>query len=277
MIELGPFRLDMLDDGRFELTGDAFQRLGGHVHRGRIAPRVKIGFNSLLIRGRGRTILVDPGTGDKRLGTAYERYQLEQPRKVFGELVELGVQRADVDLVILTHLHWDHAGAATGLNAAGSPVPSFPNARYVLQARELRAARAALAEGDDGYIAADFEPLIDAGVLDLLDTDADVAPGISVRWVGGHCPGLQVVYIDGGEAGRAVYLSDLVPTGAQLALPNVFSFDLDHAQLMESKRRVLAEALDRRDLLLFVHAPRNRAGRLTQDARGKLLLAPVST
>jgi glyoxylase-like metal-dependent hydrolase (beta-lactamase superfamily II) len=270
MFELGPFRLDLIDDGRFELRSDTLQRLGGHSHPGRISPRVLIGFNSLLIRGRGHTIIVDPGTGDKPLADDYRRYRLEQPRKVFGALDALDVRRADVDLVILTHLHWDHAGAATSLDERGQLIPAFPNARCILQHRELDAARDALADGDDGYIAADFEPLLAAGVLDLIDTDAEVAPGVSVRWVGGHCPGLQVVMIDGGDAGRAVYLSDLIPTSAQLPLNSVFTFDLNHAELLESKRRVLDEAAAHHDLLFFVHAPRSRAGYVTRGAHGAL-------
>ncbi|MBI5059738.1 MBL fold metallo-hydrolase [candidate division KSB1 bacterium] len=272
MFELGPFRLDLIDDGRFELQGDAFTRLGGHGHSGRVAPRVMIGFNTLLIRGRGRTILVDPGTGDKRLADSYRRYHLELPRKVFGALEQLGVGLQDVDTVILTHLHWDHVGAATSVSDAGDVVPTFPKARYVLQHRELAAARAAIVDGDDGYISADFEPLVDAGVLDLLDTDAEIAPGVSVRWVGGHSPGLQIVHVDGGDSGRAVYLSDLIPTNAQLPLHSVSTYDLNHPELLDSKQRVLDEAVGAHDLLLFVHAPRSRAGYVSRDARGAVHL-----
>jgi glyoxylase-like metal-dependent hydrolase (beta-lactamase superfamily II) len=227
-----------------------------------------IGFNSLLIRGQGRTILIDPGTGDKMLSEAFREYRLEWPRKVFAGLADLGVSLASIDTVILTHLHWDHCGAATRMDDAGVLRPTFPHARYTVHSKELAAARVAIGLGNDGYLAEDFEPLAEAGVLDVLEEDIELAPGVRVEWVGGHSAGLQIVEIGGPEK-FAIFLSDLVPTAAQLPLDSVMSYDEHVDELTRSKRRVLERAVARRDLLLFVHGPSTRAGYVKSNAAGE--------
>lgn len=271
MIDLGPFHLDLLSDGLFEDDADTFVRLCVEERK---APRVtvkgkariKVGFNSLLVRGNGHTVVVDPGTGDKPRAALREQYKLEWPRKFLPALDGLGVARASVDAVILTHLHWDHCGAATSLDADGRLKPTFPNARYYVQRQELEAARQGVAGGDDGYNPEDYEPLLEAGMLELLDGERALLPGITVLPVGGHSAGLQVVVI--GDGPRAIYLSDLVPTATQLPLDCVLSYDLNIEELKAAKARVLDEAVRRQDLLLFVHAPRLRAGYVTRRADG---------
>ncbi len=176
--------------------------------------------------------------------------------------------------MILTHLHWDHCGAATSLAEDGDFRPTFPNAQYYVQRKELAAARSGVAEGDDGYNPADYEPLLEAGVLVMLDGDGEVLPGVNVRLVGGHSAGLQIAFI--GEASRAVYLSDLVPTATQLPLDCVLSYDLNIAELKAAKALVLDEAVRRRELLLFVHAPRARAGYLLYRADGTPQLEAIT-
>ena len=276
-VELGSFRLDLINDGLFELKPDDFVRVGALRAEGLLSVkrRVRVAFNSLLIRGNGYTIVVDPGTGDKPHPQQVRDYRMGWPRKFFPALQELGIRPDEVDAVILTHLHWDHCGGATSLDASGRPVPVFFNARHYLQRRELAAARAAVRSGDDSFLGDDFEPLVSAGLLDLVDGNAEILPGISVEWTGGHSPGHQIVKISGSESSRAIYLSDLVPTVAQIPLDSVMSYDSNVEELVPAKKRVLREALERKDLLLFVHAPRQRAGYLREHANGEWFLEAV--
>jgi glyoxylase-like metal-dependent hydrolase (beta-lactamase superfamily II) len=277
MLTLGDFRLDLISDGMFEDDADTFVQSCVERHP---APRVKVkgkarikvGFNSLLVRGGGRTIVIDPGTGDKPRSRLREQYRLEWPRKFLPALTELGVGRERVDTAILTHLHWDHCGAATSASGHGL-VPTFPNARYYAQRAELESARERSAAGDDGYNPDDYEPLVNAGVLNLLDGDFAIVPGISVQRVGGHSAGLQVVTI--GSDSRAIYLSDLVPTATQLPPDCVLSYDMNIEELKAAKIRILDEAVRRHDLLLFVHAPRALAGYVEREANGSLRLIPL--
>jgi glyoxylase-like metal-dependent hydrolase (beta-lactamase superfamily II) len=274
MIELDPWRLDLISDGYFEDEADTFVQRCAEEHspknvRVRAKRRIRVGFNSLLIRGQGHTIVVDPGTGDKPRPEIAESYHLQWPRKFLATLAEMNVRPDDVDTVILTHLHWDHAGACTRINEQGKIVPTFPNARYVVQAKEVEAARAEIASSDLGsYMPDDFEPLLADEKLDLLDGDAEVLPGISVRWVDGHCAGLQIVLIGDGKQPGAIYLSDLIPTTAQIPVNCYLSYDLNIERLTAEKERVLAEASKRHDLLMFVHAPRLRAGYLVPRPDG---------
>jgi len=192
MFQLGPFRLDLINDGHFELKPESFTRVGAkelpHIRR-----RIRVAFNSLLIRGNGHTVVVDPGTGDKPHTQQVRDYHMEWPRKFFPALKELDVRPEEVDTVILTHLHWDHCGGATSRDASGRPVPVFFHARHYLQVRELDSARAAVANGDDSFLSDDFEPLVEAGLLELVEGNAEILSGVSVEWTGGHSSGHQIV------------------------------------------------------------------------------------
>jgi glyoxylase-like metal-dependent hydrolase (beta-lactamase superfamily II) len=275
MFQLGRFQLDLINDGLFEDEADSFVQHSSNRERPaptmRVKSRIKVGFNSLLVRSAERTIVIDPGTGDKPRDDMLRRYHLEWPRKFLPSLAELGVRCEDVDLVILTHLHWDHCGASTRFDDQMRLVPTFPRAHYIAQQKELEAAR----NGGDGYAADDFEPLMRGGQLDLIEGDATLTAGVSVRWTGGHSAGHQIVLLEDGNAGRAVYLSDAVPTSSQISLDSVLSYDVDIAQVKTAKRVILREAALRRDLLLFVHAPRMRAGYFLQRGDGTYVLDAV--
>jgi glyoxylase-like metal-dependent hydrolase (beta-lactamase superfamily II) len=279
MIQLGPFRLDVISDGVFEDDADTFvQKCAERDTPAKLNPRVKsrikVGFNSLLVRAAGHAVVIDPGAGDKPRPDKVSHYHMEWPRRFFPTIEALDVRPEEVNTVILTHLHWDHAGAATRL-INGEAVPSFPNARYFVQRNELDAARAENARGEkDSYLPEDYEPLAQAGCLTVLDGDKEIFPGIAVKWVGGHSAGLQVVIL-GQTAQRAVYLSDLVPTSTQIPLDCMLSYDIDPDQLKASKEKILMEAEQRKDLLLFVHAPRMRAGYLKRRSEGTLFLEAV--
>ncbi|MBU0509766.1 MBL fold metallo-hydrolase [bacterium] len=276
MIELGAYRLDLIGDGSFEDEADTFVRhCAEREHkpgvRVRGKRRIRVGFNSLLVRGAGRCVVIDPGTGDKLREDLVAQYRMEWPRRFLPTIAELGVLREDVDTVILTHLHWDHAGAATRIGAEGEIVPTFPNARYFVQRRELEAAR----RSDDGYIADDFEPLARRGQLELVDGEAEILPGFEVRWTGGHTAGHQVVLIGDPPRVRAAFLSDLVPTATQLPLDCGLSYDVNADELRAAKERILGEAADQNYLLMFVHAPKLRAGYLNRTTGGGFRLTSV--
>jgi len=279
MVHLGRFRLDLISDGFFEDHADTFVRLGADRQapprwRARGKPRIKVGFNALLIRGGGSTIVVDPGTGDKPRADKVKQYRMEWPRRFLPTLTALMVPVESVDAVILTHLHWDHAGTATRRGDHNALVPTFPYARCYVQALELEAAREAVRRGDDSYDPGDFEPLSEHGCLQTVSGESEILPGITVRLTGGHCRGLQIVYVES-EGRRAVFLSDLVPTTAQLPLDCVLSYDEDVPQLRAAKEAVLSEARRRGDLLFFVHAPRVRAGYLKTRADGTAVLESI--
>ncbi len=265
-LTFGSLRIDVIDDGLFELRPETFVKVtkgrnAELLDKSKFRPRIKVGFNSLLIRGEGKTILVDPGTGDKERIAERRNYKLDWPRKLLPTLRKLGVRREEVDLVVLTHLHWDHAGACTTVGFSGQLEPTFPKARIILQQRELDGARTALAEGDDGYCAEDYEPLASAHKFDLLTHDDEqVNPWLSCHWSGGHSVGHMVVRIGYPEGPRVMFPSDVLPITAQLDLESGMSYDQNPAELTAARLKFMSLAAQDQDVIVLVHAPRNRAG-----------------
>jgi glyoxylase-like metal-dependent hydrolase (beta-lactamase superfamily II) len=274
-IDLGSLRIDVLDDGLFELRAETFVkvskgRFADLLKKGDYKPRIKVGFNALLIRGEGQTILIDPGTGDKERIAERRSYNLDWPRKVLPKLKELGIRKEDVTLVVLTHLHWDHAGACTTTDFRGQLEPTFPNARVVLHKKELDGARVAMNSGDDGYCADDFEPLDAARKFDLIEElDFAIFPWLTCHWSGGHSPGHMVVRIGYPEGPRVMYPSDVLPTSAQLPIDSGMSYDQNPNELMEAKRKFLDIAAMDEDLVILVHAPRNKSGYIRRLSSGE--------
>jgi len=272
--QLGTLRIDVLDDGLFELRPETFVKVtkgrnAELLSKGQHRPRIKVGFNSLLVRGEGKTVLIDPGTGDKERVAERRNYNLDWPRKVLPKLRELGISREHVDLVVLTHLHWDHAGACTTVGHGGQLEPTFSKARVVLHEKELSGAREALAVNDDGYCADDFEPLVTANKLDLVTTDeARILPWLSCQWSGGHSPGHMIVQVGYPEQPKLLYPSDVLPTSAQMPLDSGMSYDQNPTELERAKEKFLARAAEDESLVLLVHAPRNKLGVIRQTDSG---------
>ncbi|MCB1059768.1 MAG: MBL fold metallo-hydrolase [Calditrichaeota bacterium] len=281
-IDLGTLRIDVLDDGLFELRAETFVKVtkgrnADLLKKGQYKPRIKVGFNSLLIRGEGQTVLIDPGTGDKERIAERRSYNLDWPRRVLPKLKQLGVRKEDVTLVVLTHLHWDHAGACTTNDLGGQLEPTFPKACHVLHEKELDGARAALVQGDDGYCADDFEPLAEARKLELIgELDAVIFPWLTCHWSGGHSPGHMVVRVGYPEGPRVMYPSDVLPTAAQLPFDSGMSYDQDPNELIEAKRKFLEIAAADEDLVILVHAPRNKSGYIRKLSSGEYKLEHVA-
>jgi glyoxylase-like metal-dependent hydrolase (beta-lactamase superfamily II) len=163
---------------------------------------------------RPTRILVDCGVGDKPNDVIAAQYEVRRPRgSLLDDLARRGLQPADIDVVVLTHLHGDHAGWATrivGASGGASPqaspqaspddplncVPTFPNARYCVQRQEYDDATHPNERTRNTYFPVNFLPLMRHGVLDLLDGPADIAPGVRVEPTPGHTAGHQSVVIE---------------------------------------------------------------------------------
>ena len=222
--------------------------------------RITMGLNCLLIQIGDKTILVDSGVGSKDLGMERETYGLVPSRLPKG-LRNSGVSPKDVDVVILTHLHFDHSGGCTRLDREGELVPTFPKAKYIVQAQCWEEAcnpneRCSRIHRDE-----DFYPIKEMGQLELLDGDEEVFPGLSVRVTNGHAAGHQVVLFNhGGE--RIAFLGDLVPTPYHLDLAAISAFDQFPEETLEMKRELLTQAQREGWLLVFSHGHDLKAGYL---------------
>lgn len=268
-IRLGGLLIVPVVTSRFRLDGGSMFGTVPRVLWERKAPadesnRILLNVNSLLVEAGRQIIFVEAGIGSKLDGKQREVYALSD-RDAAGGLREAGISPEDVDIVILTHLHFDHAGGSTGLNDSGDPVPVFPRARFIVQEEELRAARKPHPLSAGSYEPRDFEPLLESEQIETVDGDKEVAPGVFVERTGGHTRGHQVVrFLSGGE--EALYLGDLVPTTAHLRLNWLMSWDLEPEVVYEERVRILADAEKRQVTVFFCHDPEVAASRISRHS-----------
>lgn len=236
--------------------------------------RVACCCNNLLIRGevdgQPRTILVDTGNGGKWPDKMRSFTNMQPGNPILESLEAMGVAPGDIDTVILTHLHNDHAGGATKLDADGKPVPAFPNARHFVNRLEWGDATNRLPELAGAYFEEDYLPLAVAGLVNPVGDEEEVLPGIRVVQTGGHTLGHQMVVIEGSEGDawpKAVYACDLCPTASHLHTNWCLAYDQCLRETRRVKPQVLGDLADNGGLLLFAHDPEHYAVTLKRDER----------
>jgi len=277
-LTLGSFSLTPILDGYFRLDGGAMFGVVPRMLWQKVAPpddrnRIRLAMRAWLVRGQGPTILIDAGAGGKLDPKAADIYGFEDVPSLEASLATAGVRAEDIDLVIASHLHFDHAGGFTVRGADGIVRPRFPRARHIVRRGEWDDAMHPHERNRASYFADNYVPLLEAGVLELIDHDGQVAPGVRVRRTGGHTQHHQIVEIeDGGQA--AIFVADLLPTAAHAPLPYIMGYDLYPMDTLAFKRGFLLEAVARDYLILFEHDPDIAAGRLREE-KGKLRVERV--
>lgn len=264
---LGDLELVSLSDGFFNLDGGAmFGVVPRALWEKRLPPddanRVPMGMRPLIVRG-DQTMLIDAGVGDKSDAKFTELYGLERAYHLDHSLAEAGISPNDIDIVVASHLHFDHVGGFTARAADGRIVPRFPNARYIAHASEWHDATHPHERNKASYLGENFVPLQDAGVLTLVDDGAELMPGVRYRRSGGHTAHHQVVTIESG--GRtAVFTADMYPTSRHISDPWIMGYDLYPMETLSFKRGFAREAIEREYLLFFEHDPSMAAGYLRE-------------
>jgi glyoxylase-like metal-dependent hydrolase (beta-lactamase superfamily II) len=271
-LALESFTLTPVLDGYFRLDGGAMFGVVPKPLWEKVAPpdarnRIHVALRAWLVQGGGRTILIDAGAGGKLDAKAADIYGFDGVPALDASLASAGVTPAEVDLVIASHLHFDHAGGFTSRGPDGIVRPHFPNARYLVRRGEWDDARAPHERNRASYFAENYVPLAEAGCLELVDDDGEVAPGIHLRRTGGHTAHHQMIEIGDGER-KAVFVADLLPTAAHLPLPYIMAYDLYPMETLAFKRAFLREAVEREHLILFEHDPAVAAGYI-REASGR--------
>ena len=276
---LGALRIHALQAGLQRLDGGAMFGVVPKSLWERKIPadernRIPLGMRCLLIEHPDALVLVDTGVGDKENEKFAAIYGVENapvgavgPTQLESALAEAGFSPADVTLVINTHLHFDHAGGNTRRGADGSPKLSFPNATYVARRGEWDWAHHTNERTAASYFGHNYDPVRDAGRLDLVDDDRELLAGISIRRTPGHTPHHQGVLVESG-AERLFYLADLAPTVAHVPLPWIMGYDVEPLVTLETKRRMWAEAAAEGWLVMFEHDASHAFGRIVADGRG---------
>ncbi|HEX8030709.1 MAG TPA: methylmalonyl-CoA epimerase [Vicinamibacterales bacterium] len=269
---LGDFELITLSDGFIGLDGGAmFGVVPRTLWEKRLPPddanRIPLGMRPLIVRTGGKTVIIDAGCGDKMDAKSAQIYKLDRRYHLDHSLADAGVSAEDIDVVIASHLHFDHVGGFTRIDRGGSLVPRFPNAKYFAHRAEWEDATHPHERNRASYLQENFIPLKDAGVLTLVDDAAEIVPGVRYRRSGGHTMHHQVVMIESGNR-TAVFAADMYPTSVHIPDPWVMGYDLYPMDTLAFKRAFAREAVEREYLLFFEHDPSMAAGYL-REKEGK--------
>ena len=216
--------------------------------------RIDLTLRSMLITGGGRNILVDTGTGSKFTEKYVERFNIDyRKHSINNALQKYNLTVDDITDVILTHLHFDHAGGATLFNN-GDYQPAFPNAEYYVQKSHLELARNPSEKDRASFFPGNFDPLERAGCLTVLENEVELFPNINFIISHGHTTGQQLVKISD-DINTVVYCADLIPTSSHLPIPYVMSYDLYPLTTMKEKKELLNDAANGDWILIFEHDP----------------------
>lgn len=226
--------------------------------------RILLETNCLIVRKGKQTALIDTGYGAKCSKRQRENHVLQEGFPLVENLSKIGIQPEDLDLVVLTHLHFDHAGGCTRQNGSTVIQPTFPRARYVIQRTEWEDATADLPELAGAYFKDDFVPLEEAGQLELIDGDLELMPGLYTRLMGGHTRGHQVIDLRSQDQ-QAIYLADLCPLTTHLSTFWTTAYEQYPLALRRTKPKILYEATNQEAVAIFAHDPCIRGAFLKSD------------
>ena len=223
--------------------------------------RIELGMRVLLLDDGERRVIIETGIGNKFDAKFANMFTIKQsPEPLYDALEKNGYSPNDITDVILTHLHFDHAGGAT--RRVGNKIfPSFPNASYIISKSNWDAAVSPSPRDRASYLSENFQPLMDSGVVRLVEDDARIYDSVSCYSVNGHTSGQQLVIV--GDSNDALcFCSDLIPLQSHIKLPWIMGYDLNAELTLKEKKRFLDEAADRNWLLFFYHDPRFIAVRI---------------
>ncbi|MBN1916545.1 MAG: MBL fold metallo-hydrolase [Verrucomicrobia bacterium] len=277
-MKIGEFDACTVSDGDFWMDGGAMFGVVPKPLWQRLMPpdernRIRLATNCLLVRRGGDIVLVEAGLGRRFAKKHREIYGITDDVTLDTSLRAAGVEPEAVTHVVLTHLHFDHCGAATVRTDAGI-VPAFPNARHIVQRREWEEALHPSAATDTSYDQSLLLPLDEAGLVDLVDGDVEIVPGIRTEIVSGHTPTHQVVHIEsGGDV--LVFVSDLMPTSYHVRTHYNAAYDMHTAENLLNKLAFLDRAAAGGWRLFFYHDPEVVVATVEKTANGRFAVTPL--
>lgn len=277
MLKIGTYNFFSIETGEFALDGGAmfgvipkplWERKIGVDARNRIDMRLR----ALLVQSNGRNILVDTGIGDKGDAKFNDIYRVDHRRFTLEKSLRArGLAPEDITDVVITHLHFDHAGGATVLGAGGKFVPTFPNATHYIQKRQYEWAFAASERDRTSFRKEDIYPLVDAGKVRFLDGESELFPGVQIKVSRGHTESEQHLFVTDGKS-TLFYCADMIPTSVHVGVPWIMGYDLRPLDTLREKKEVLKRAVEEGWILFFEHCPHMAAAKIKYES-GKFSVA----
>ncbi|MBA5873226.1 MAG: MBL fold metallo-hydrolase [Nitrospira sp. CR1.2] len=278
-MKLGAFEIYPVTDGRFRLDGGAMFGVVPKTLWERCCPaddlnRVPLSLTCLLIKAHGKHVLVDTGLGDKEDAKFQSIFAVERRPTLRESLAQRGLSHDDIHLVVNTHLHFDHAGGNTVATEAQTLKPAFPKATYCVQLGEYEDAVQANERTKASYRQENVTPISHARQWEFIRGDTELLAGVTAVVTPGHTRCHQSVKVES-DGKTAFFLGDLIPTVSHLPLPYIMGYDLNPVRTLDTKRRVLEQAVAEHWLLIFEHDPLVQAGHIRKSAEGRYVLEEV--
>ncbi|MFG0257810.1 MAG: MBL fold metallo-hydrolase [Phycisphaerales bacterium JB043] len=275
----------LLRAGAFKLDGGAmFGMIPRPVWLKTVTPdernRVTLQTNCLLLRGHGKTVVIEAGIGDKMSDKLRDIYDAE-PRSIEDALREKSIDPSDVDSVIISHLHFDHAGGLTRLPRKGedpgahNAVVTFPNAEIIVQKTEWEDALDNKSTMHSTYLPEHLEPIADQ--IRCVGDGDEILPSMRVRSVPGHTWGQQAVLFEDTSGRTVVFTSDLLPTRWHASTTWGMAYDVESYTSMVQKKAFLHDAHEHDWTLVLPHDPQHPITRAAPNEKrpGEHLLVPA--
>lgn len=272
-MQIGSYKISTLETGAFALDGGAMFGVVPKTLWGKKIPvdeknRIDMRLRCLLLQGDGRNILIDCGMGTKWDAKMRDIYRLDYSQFALDKALAAHNLTTDkITDVVLTHLHFDHAGGSTFQDAQGKLVPTFSNATYYIQKQNLEWANNPTEKDRASYLKEDWEPLQKAGVLKIVDGEKEILPGVHVKLFFGHTQGIQLPLLDDGK-NKLFFCGDVIPTSLHLGIPWVMGYDNFPLTTIKEKRQILSAAAQENWILVFEHCPHIAAARVTSTEKG---------
>lgn len=277
-MQLGDYRVEIIPDTEFRLDGGAMfgvvpRKLWSQVCPPDAENRIRMNMNCVFIDTGAEKVLIETGIGDKWNTKQVSMYGIDRQQGLSETLhSRTGCSADEITIVVNTHLHFDHAGGNTKLDASNNPVPAFRNARYFVSRAELEHAEQPTERDRASYLSDNWRPLIESGQLEPKNADYEVVPGLRMETVAGHNRSMQCWRVE--RDGETIFgFADLVPMRAHVRLPWIMGYDLFPLETLEAKRRLLPQAAQEKWICFFYHDPDEPMCRLVEDEKG---FVPVS-
>lgn len=271
-MQLDDYRVEIIPDTEFRLDGGAMFGVVPRKLWSQACPpddqnRIRMNMNCVFIDTGSEKVLIETGIGDKWSAKQVSMYGIERERPLSETLkMRTGVSADEITIVVNTHLHFDHAGGNTKLDASGRLQSTFPKARYFVSRAELDHAEQPTERDRASYLQENWRPLLESQQLEVKETDYEVVPGLSMQTVAGHNRSMQCWRLE--RNGETLFgFADLVPMRAHLRLPWIMGYDLYPLETLEAKKRLLPQASRENWICLFYHDPDEPLCRLQEGEK----------
>lgn len=277
-MKLGKFTIESVLDATYRLDGGAMYGVVPKVFWKKAAPadaknRIRLACNVMIVKTDDGVVMVDTGIGEKWDEKQTAIYAIKRKRSMEANLKRIGLTPASIDAVIPSHLHFDHNGGSCIRNADAEIVPAFPNASYYIQKGEWHDAVHPHDRNRASYIQENHVPLMDAGQVRLIEGDAELFPGISVRVTGGHTQHHQIIIVES-EGKKIIFWGDVIPTIGHIHAPYITSYDLYPQRTLEIKKELIPKSMEEGALSFWAHDPRHAITGLRRLDSGRITYAP---